>query len=558
MLKLLRIKNIAVVAGVELELGPGLTALTGETGAGKSILIDALGLLLGERSSADLIRTGEEQAVVEAIVDAAGAAAVLDAHGLPHEDDEIVLRREVHASGKGRASVNGALVPVSVLRALAPWVATIHGQHGASGLLDAGSHLGILDRFAGLDADAQALAAAFRDLREAESRLQALRDDRRDAERRRELLAHQAEEIERAALVPGEEEALRREKLVQANAGRLASLTAEAYALLYENEEAVLPLLGQVYRKLEDLARIDERFSGHLEGRSAVRAQLEDLAFFLRDYAGSLDVSPGRLDEIENRLALVERLKRRYGATIEEVIACGAACREQLTALDDPAAAERAIEARRAAAAVRYRELAASLGRRRREAGRALAERVRGELGELAMEKARFEVGFEPRPGGEGETAHWTERGTDEVEFVLSPNPGEELRPLARIASGGELSRILLALNTVAAVDGSGRTLVFDEVDAGIGGRVAEVVGRKLRAVARTHQVLCVTHLPQIASQADHHFAVTKSQAKGRTVTDVSPLAPGERIEEVARMLGGETITEATRRHAREMVRRGK
>ena len=552
MLKLLRIKNIAVISAVELELGPGLTALTGETGAGKSILIDALGLLLGERSSADLIRTGEEQAVVEAVVDGEGAEAVLEAHGLPAADGEIILRREITASGKGRASVNGALAPVATLRALAPWVATIHGQHGASGLLDADSHLGILDRSAGLEADASAMADAFRDARDAEARLLALRDARRDAERQREMLAHQADEIERAGLQPGEEDALRREKAVQANAGRLAALTAEAYAALYEDEGAVLTRLGHVYRKIEDLARIDDRFAPHLEARAAARAPLEDLAFFLRDYASSLDVSPGRLDEIETRLALVERLKRRYGATVEEVLAFGASCREKLAALDDPASAERALEARRAAASERYLGLARSLARRRRQAGEALAERVRRELAQLAMEKARFEVAFTPAPEG---SEHWTERGTDAVEFALSANPGEDLRPLARIASGGELSRILLALNTVTAAGEPGRTLVFDEVDAGIGGRVAEVVGRKLHAIAGRHQVLCVTHLPQIAAQADRHFAVSKRQAKGRTVTDVAALDAGARIEEVARMLGGETITEATRRHAREMVR---
>jgi DNA repair protein RecN (Recombination protein N) len=556
MLKLLRIKNIAVIAGVELELRPGLTALTGETGAGKSILIDALGLLLGERSSSELIRTGEEQAVVEAIVDAGGAAALLDAHGLPCEDGEIVIRREILSSGKGRATVNGALVPVSVLRDLAPRVATIHGQHGAQGLLDADAHLEIVDRSAGLVARADELAQAFAALREAEGALRALRQDRREIERRRETLLHQADEIERAGLAAGEDDALRAEKSVQANADKLAALTAEAYALLYDAEDAVLPRLGQAFRKVEDLARLDARFAPFLEGRAAARAQLEDLALFLRDYAGRLEVAPGRLDEIEERLALVERLKRRYGATVEEVLAFGASCRAQLEALEDPEAREGVLEARRAEASARYLALATALSARRREAGDALAARVRKELAQLAMEKTRFECSFERLAGdADADTSRWTERGIDEVEFLLSPNPGEDLRPLARIASGGELSRILLALNAVAAADAPPQTMVFDEVDAGIGGRVAEVVGRKLRAVARTHQVLCVTHLPQIASLADQHFAVTKRQAKGRTLTDVRALDPGERVEEVARMLGGETITDATRKHAREMVR---
>ena len=557
MLKLLKIKNIAVISGVELEFGGGLTALTGETGAGKSILIDAVGLLLGARASPDLIRTGEEQAVVEALVESAGAASVLEAHGLPTEDGEIVLRREIHVNGKGRASVNGALVPVSVLRDLAPWVATIHGQHGPQGLLDADTHLEVLDRNAELSDDAAGLALAYRHLREVEGALRTARKDRGETERRRESLAHQVEEIDRAALLPGEEASLRQEKAVQANAGRLAALTAEAYGLLYDAEDAVLPQLGQVYRKLEDLGRIDARFAPFLEARVAVRAQLEDLAFFLRDYAQTLDVAPGRLDEIEGRLALMERLKRRYGATVEEMLASAASGREELAALAAPEERERALDAQRVDAVSTFLKLARALSKRRRAAGVDLAARVQGELRQLAMEKTRFDVAFQSLAAvGDGDdTSHWSERGLDAVEFLLSPNPGEELRPLARIASGGELSRILLALNAVAAVDRAAETLVFDEVDAGIGGRVAEVVGRKLRTVADTHQVLCVTHLPQIASLADRHYVVSKREAKGRTVTDVRPLDGPERIEEVARMLGGATITDTTRRHAREMVK---
>jgi DNA repair protein RecN (Recombination protein N) len=559
MLKLLKIKNIAVISGVELDFGPGMTALTGETGAGKSILIDALGLLLGARASPELIRTGEEQAVVEAVVESAGAAAVLEGHGLPNEDGEIILRREVHASGKGRASVNGALVPVSVLRDLAPWVATIHGQHGPQGLLDADTHLEVLDRNAELTGEAAAVAEAYRRLRDVEGALRALRQDRGEAERRRESLAHEVDEIERAALRPGEEESLRQEKAVQQNAGRLAALTAEAYALLYDAEDAVLPRLGQVYRRLEDLGRIDSRFAPLLEARASVRAPLEDLAYFLRDYAQTLDVTPGRLDEIEGRLALIERLKRRYGATVQELLDSAAAGREELARLGEPEKHERALDAQRAEAVSRFLKLAGALSERRRAAGVELAARVQRELTQLAMEKTRFEVAFAAvAPAGDGEdTSRWTERGLDAVEFLLSPNPGEELRPLARIASGGELSRILLALNAVAAVDAAAETLVFDEVDAGIGGRVAEVVGRKLRAVGGTHQVLCVTHLPQIASLADRHYVVSKREVKGRTVTDVRPLDGTERIEEVARMLGGATITDTTRRHAREMVKQG-
>jgi DNA repair protein RecN (Recombination protein N) len=560
MLKLLKIKNIALIHGVELDLGPGFTLLTGETGAGKSILIDALGLLLGVRASAELIRTGEELAVVEALIESPDARAALERHGLPADEDEIVLRREVHASGKGRATVNGALVPLGVLRELAPFVAHIHGQHEPQGLLDPQTHVDLVDHHGGLEAEAAAMAEPYRRLREVEAALEALRRDRREGERRREMLEYQAVEIERASLQPGEEDALRQEKRLQANAGRLAELSGEAYAALYEDEQAVLTRLGQVYRKIEDLARIDPRFTPYVEGRAAVRAQLDDLALFLRDYRESLQVSPGRLDEIESRLALIDRLKRKYGATVDDVLAFGERCRGELRDMGSPEERERTLVHEREALAGRYVAAAMQLSRKRRAAARDLEKKVQNELALLAMERTRFQVSFTPEsPAGAGDdTSTWTERGLETAELLLSPNPGEELRPLARIASGGELSRILLALKSVASLDASGKTLVFDEVDAGIGGRVADVVGRKLRDMARRHQVLCVTHLPQIASMADRHLVVRKQVERGRTTTQVGVLDASERVEEVARMLGGETVTDAARRHAREMVKQAR
>ncbi|HLA78750.1 MAG TPA: DNA repair protein RecN [Vicinamibacteria bacterium] len=553
MLKLLRISNIALIPSLDLDFDPGLTLLTGETGAGKSILIDALGLLLGLRASSELIRTGEERAWVEAVIEGEGLGRFLQDHGLPGDGDEAVVRREVLASGKGRASINGALVPIAVLRDLGPLVATIHGQHEPQGLLDAETHLALLDRHAGLSEEAGRVADAYRRLRSAESALETLRRDRRELERRREMLEFQAGEIEKAALLPGEEESLRQEKLVQANRGRLADLSAEAYAILFEDEGAVLTRLGQAYRRIEDLAGIDPRFLSHLEARQAVGAQLDDLALFLRDYREALEVSPGRLDEIESRLALIERLKRKYGASVEEVIAFGDACRGQLGELGSPEEQERTVDQERAGAESAFLEAARGLSGRRRAAARDLEKKVQQELALLAMEKTRFKVAFSPEAPGGREA--WSERGLESAEFLLSPNPGEELRPLARIASGGELSRILLALNSAAQLARSGRTLIFDEVDAGIGGRVAEVVGRKLRAMAAEHQVLCVTHLPQIACFADSHYAVRKRVEKGRTFTSVEGLGEAERVDEIARMLGGATLTEAAREHARDMMK---
>jgi DNA repair protein RecN (Recombination protein N) len=555
MLKLLRINNIALMPALEVELGPGLTLLTGETGAGKSILIDALGLLLGERASPDLIRSGEERAAVEAVFEVAGAAGVLEERGLSADGDEVVIRRELQSSGKGRATVNGALVPVSLLRDLAPRLAVIHGQHEPQGLLDPSIHLDLLDLFSGAD-DGRPVAEFFRDLRAAEASLERLRGDRREAERRREMLEFQAHEIERAGLVAGEEEALRVEKARQANAGRLAALSGEAYALLYDDEGAALSRLGQVFRRVEDLATIDPSFQPFLEARAGALAPLEDLALRLRDYHEQLEVSPGRLDEIEGRLAILERLKKKYGATVEEVLAFGERCRRDLDGLASPEEQERVLEARRERLAAAYLERARALSKRRRAGALELRKRVQAELGQLAMEKTRFEVAFTPADAEAAvDPKEWTERGLERAEFLLSPNLGEELRPLARIASGGELSRIMLGLKSVVRSDAPGLTLVFDEVDAGIGGRVAEVVGRKLKAVAARQQVVCVTHLPQIAALADRHLAVRKQVERGRTVTLVEALDEAARVEEIARMLGGETITGTTRDHAREMLR---
>jgi len=554
MLKLLKIKNIALIQQLELEFGTGLTLLTGETGAGKSILIDALGLALGARASSDLIRTGEDQAVVEALFEAPQALAWLEEHGLACEGDEVIIRRELSASGKGRASVNGSLLPASLLKDLAPLLATIHGQHEPQGLLDAHTHLDMLDAHAGLSAETLALAGPFQALKRAESELASLRRDRQELERRRETLEFQLAEIEKARLATGEEEALLQEKAILANAGRLAGLAEEAYGLLYDREDAVLPLLAQAYRRLDELAGIDARIAPLLGDRGAVQAHLDELARFVRDYRERAPASPGRLDEVENRLALIERLHRKYGPSVAEILAFAERCRRDLEPLASPEEAERRLEAERAAAARDYLAAASALSKKRRGAAKQLEAQVERELAALAMEKTRFRVRFEPDLP-DPDTQPWTEKGLERCEFLLSPNPGEELRPLARIASGGELSRIMLALKSVASSDGPGKTLVFDEVDAGIGGRVAEVVGRKLKAIAANHQVLCVTHLPQIASQANVHFAVRKHVERGRTLTQVETLTESGRVEEVARLLGGATVTETARRHALEMVR---
>ena len=556
MIKSLKINNIAVIQELDVEFREGMTVLTGETGAGKSILVDALSLILGVRSSSGLVRTGEERAVVEALAEIDEAPALLDAHGLPADGTDVVVRREVLANGKGRATVNGALVSLNVLRELAPRLCLIHGQHEPQGLLNPATHLVRLDSYAGLDPELGALARTFGAWREATAALEALRGSGRDVERRREMLEYQAAEIEKAELVPGEEDRLRRDKTVQANAGRLAVLAEEAYAALYEEETAVLARLGQIQRKLHELASVDPALAPMAESLPAARAQLDDVALSLRDYKEGLTVVPGRIDEIEARLATVDRLKKKYGATADEVIEFGRACRAELSALGHPEEQERALEEQRARFASEFLATARAVSKRRREAAVGLEKAVLSELKQLAMEKTRFRVRFEPesQAAAEADPARWTAAGLESAEFLMSPNPGEELRPLARIASGGELSRVMLGLMSAARLEGAGVTLVFDEADSGIGGAVAEVVGRKLKAMAARHQVLAVTHLPQIASLADDHFVVSKRVERGRTITEVRRLSPAERVEEVARMLGGETITERARDHAREML----
>jgi DNA repair protein RecN (Recombination protein N) len=556
MIKFLKIKNIALISSLELELENGLSLFTGETGAGKSILIDAVGLILGNRASNDLIRTGAENASVEAIVEDRTLKAFLGRHGLPDDGDEIILRRELSSTGKGRASVNGALVPVSLLRELAPEIASIHGQHEPQGLLATQTQQELLDAFAGLSELAQDVAERYRTWRNAETALATWRRDRREREARRETLQFQLNEIDQAQLIPNEEDKLRQEKALLANAERLAQLSEEAYVALYEDEHAVLSRLRQIERHVDDLAAIDLRFGAFVESRQTVRAHLEDLAFFLRDYRSKVDASPSRLEEVENRLALVERLKRKYGASVSEVIAFADRCRNEIGVIASPEERERALEAERVKAFGVYREKAVVLSQGRRDSARELARRIQLELATLAMEKTRFNVRFTPEVLPEDSTM-WTnpgEHGPESVEFMLSPNPGEELRSLARIASGGELSRIMLALKSVADLDSGDRTMIFDEVDAGIGGRMAEVVGNKLKAIARRHQVLCVTHLPQISALADHHYLVSKHVEGSRTLTKVRHLNREERIKEIARMLGGSNITSIALQHAREML----
>ena len=542
MLRFLRIRHLAVIEAVEIEFEPGFNVLTGETGAGKSILVEAVGLLLGARASSELVRTGEAQAAIEAIFEEA-------------DGRELIVRREITNQGRSRSFINGALATAAALRDLSVRFVELHGQHEHQALLDPLTHLPLLDHYAGLETLAGRVSAAWDHVRTLREQLERSRMDTREKAARLDLIAFQLGEIEKAAPTPGEDEELAATKQVLASAERIQRLCEEGYAALYERDEAVLAGLGGVWKRVTELAAIEPQFVPYLDARDNIKSQLEDLAFFLRSYRDSVDASPARLQQVEDRLALLERLKRRYGPSLEEVIDKGETLERERTLL--MLGGERTEDLQKALSSANDEYLASArdLSRQRRGAAARFARELESLLAELAMARTRFEVRFNDKELPEGA---WSERGIDQAEFFVSPNPGEDLRPLARIVSGGELSRVMLALKTLAASDAAaGKTLIFDEVDAGIGGRVADVVGAKLRALGGTFQVLCITHLPQIAARATTQFLIEKRVRGQRTVTSVERLDPSGRVEEIARMIGGAAVSEGVRASARELLNAG-
>ncbi|HEX5475669.1 MAG TPA: DNA repair protein RecN [Vicinamibacterales bacterium] len=538
MLRFLSIRHLAVIDRLELEFAPGLNVLSGETGAGKSILVGAVGLLVGGRASADLVRTGETQADVQAVFEAA-------------DGRELIVRREVSAQGRSRAFVDGELVTGAALRELTSRLVDLHGQHEHQVLLDPATHLDLLDEYAGLG-DARAAAAdAFRAWQRVRDERQRLVMNEREKGARAEFVGFQLREIESVAPRPGEDEELTATRRVLANADRLQRLCDEAYGRLYEGDEAALPGLAAVWKHVGELAGLDPAFAPYAAMRDTVKAQLEDLAFFLRSYAAGIDASPERLQEVEDRLAALERLKKKHGPSLEEVLARAAELRRELDLVEHATERAAALDAELTAARRAYRDRAGALSVARRRAAEGFARALEASLAELAMARTRCEVRFDANDDGE---AHWTDRGLDRGEFHFSPNPGEDVRPLARIASGGELSRVMLALKTLATTDDPGKTLIFDEVDAGIGGASADVVGARLRRLGDRFQVLCITHLPQIAAYGTQHYLIEKAVRAGRTITHVAALSGADRDREIARMIGGATPTPAVLASAREML----
>ena len=569
MLAELRLENYAVIDNVVVEFASGLNLLTGETGTGKSILIDALGLLLGAKASPDVIRTGAERAVVSAVFESEGAAlgaveAILESNGLDTEGTSLIVRREIAAGGKGRVFVNNQPATVAVLRQLASHLAVIHAQNEALVNFDATARRALLDAYAGTDL--QVVSAAFGSWKQIRERIADLERDEHDRLRLLDLWSFQAREIEEARLQPGEDERLETEKRVLANAEKIYNAAMQAFDLLYEGDASTSSTLRAAQKHVEELVRYEPKFQEALAALESARIGVEDVGATLRDYAGGIQASPERLAEVEDRLALLDRLKRKYGPTLAETIAYGENMRRKLQEMENKDEILRDLRAKLAAAAEDYLKAAHTLSRKRTEASRRLEKLVEAEINDLAM-KASFRIAVEESEAEE----HWTSSGINQITYRIATNVGETMRPLEQIASGGELSRVMLALKAsveagAAAKKGSvaraptpassaQRTLVFDEIDSGIGGRAAESVGKKLKALSRGNQVLCVTHLPQIATFADQHYLIEKKESAGRTKTTVRLITGDQRTEEVARMLSGAKLTDTSRKHAEQMIK---
>lgn len=564
MLLELRVENYAVIESIAVQFAAGLNLLTGETGAGKSILIDALALLLGDKASAEAVRHGAEKSVVSAVFDDDSKAldAVLAANGLDASDEpQLILRREIAAGGKGRVFVNNQPATVGVLKQLAAHLAVIHAQNEAVLAFDEASRLTLLDTFAGVDA--QKTAEAYGRWRDVGQRIADLERDEQDRLRLLDLWSFQKKEIAAARLEPGEDEKLAAEKRLLANAERVYSAAMSAYDSLYESNASAAALIRGAARQLEELSRFDEQFRQSLTQLDSARITVEDIGQTLCEYANAIDASPERLAEVEDRLAVLDRLKRKYGPALDQVILLDADLERKLNEMENKDEVLRGLRGELTRAAEEYLEAAGAVSRQRYDAARKLEKQVESEINELAM-KARFKV----ETSGSDDEANWTPRGFDQVQYLISANPGEPMGPVEAIASGGELSRVMLALKTSieaglagrsrrngAAKSGVHRTLVFDEIDSGIGGRAAEAVGKKLKQLSRTAQVLCVTHLPQIASFADQHFVIEKREAAGRTKTFVRALDARERTEELARMMSGAKLTETSLKHAEQMLK---
>jgi len=574
MLNLLKIRNIALIDALEIEFGSGLNLLTGETGSGKSIIVDSLGALAGERVSGDLIKEGAGSAQIEGLFSIERDTAtelLLDEAGIETDDGgpvELIVRREISLAGRNRIFVNNQLVTAAFLKRLGTRLVDIHGQGEQTSLFDPATHLELLDEYAKNGTLRDKVAAAYSEWSGATRALADLRRGESEKLQLLDILKFQVDEIRKADLKPGEEAELEEEKRRLNNIEKLSSLSGDALDLLYDADEATVTTLEMAVRKISELSEFDSRFAEYQEGLQAAQAVLQDLSFAVRDFATHLEFSPERLEEIENRLAEITRVARKYGGTVETALEHLHISEARLDAIENAEfhqeEARRLVERAREA----YVATASDLHNIRTKAAAKFGKEVESALAAVALDKAKFEVRID-RPLGRNASVNergdraaddepsdrgFTPKGFDTVEFFFSANVGESVKPLARVASGGEASRLMLILKTAAKEKAAGKAVVFDEIDTGIGGRVAEAVGGKLKTLSATQQVLCVTHQAQVASKADLHFVVEKTMTKNRTSITVRELEKSERVEEIARMLAGEKITDAARENARELI----
>ena len=561
MLLELRVENYAVIDQVTVEFGPGLNLLTGETGAGKSILIDALALLMGEKASLEIVRHGAEKASISCVfqIESAQISRILEANGLENASETLILKREI--AQKGRVWVNNQPATVNVLKQLAPELLSIHAQNETILAFDPPARLKLLDTFAGISL--QSLAQKHAAWRELRLRIDELQRNEQDRMRLVDLWSFQKNEIDAARLQESEDLRLETERRVLMNSEKLYAAAMNAYDLLYESSNSALSSLRGATRQLEELAKFDPQFSECVKLLDSARADIEDVSTTARDYADGIDASPERLAEVEDRLEIIDRLKRKYGSSMEEIITFAQNLAEKLGQIENRDEILHGLRKQLAAAADDYLAEAQSISRSRAAAARKLEKLAEAQINELAM-KAHFQVQVTTAP----DEANWSQNGVDSVAYLIATNAGEPLNPIEKIASGGELSRVMLALKASiesgkTKTNGNGkpkrgqsqRTLVFDEIDTGIGGRAAEAVGKKLKLLGAHNQVLCVTHLPQIASFADHHLLIEKRESGGKTRTSIRQLNGKERMEEIARMLSGAKLTETSLKHAEQMLK---
>ncbi len=543
MLSLLHIENIAVIEQAEIQFDDGFNVLTGETGAGKSIVIDAIGAVLGERTSRDLIRTGARSARVEAVFCNLPALSWFDENGIsPDENGELLLQREIHPDGKNVCRVGGRLLTVSQLRTLGQQLLNIHGQHEGQLLLDEERHLEYLDRFAGLEDELGQYQDGFAVVAALRKEIASLQMNEAERERRIDNLNYQIAELERADLKAGEEEILLARRDLLRNAEKLIDAVQSAYFAMYGNEdrEGAVALIGDAEYSLSGVRRINDDLNELSDKLAQLRYSADDIGEQIRDLRDSFDFTPGELDEVEGRLDVIFRLRKKYGNSVEEMLEYLETCREELAQIQDSDDALIRLEKKLTKALSEAKEKAECLSEHRKEAAVLLQKRIEAELSQLDMPKVRFSAQFSLKDCQDGLDV----TGMDQVRFLMSANVGEDLKPIARVASGGELARVMLALKSVLAENDDIATLIFDEVDTGVSGRAARKVAEKMADIAGAKQVLCVTHLPQIAAMADTHFSVEKGERAGRTFTQVERLSFDRRKEELARLTGGASVTE--------------